>query len=124
MKITTNQIKKAVASYFRVSPVLLDSPSRRHEIVFPRQIAYYLCLKYKTDSSLMIGYNIGKRDHATVLHSLRSITNMIETNYKEKGLFITEILSEIEKTITPINIVRFRKIYNPFGKSIIHALII
>ena len=124
MKITINQIKKAVASYFRISLMLLDLPSQRHEIVFPRQIAHYLCLKYKTDSSSMISYNIGKRDHATVLHSLRSITNMIETNYKEKGLFITEILFEIEKTLTPINIVRFRKIYNPFGKSIFHALII
>jgi len=124
MKITINQIKKAVASYFRISLMLLDLPSQRHEIVFPRQIAHYLCLKYKTDSSSMIGYNIGKRDHATILHSLRSINNMIATNYKEKGLFITEILSEIEKTLTPINIVRFRKIYNPFGKSIIHALII
>ncbi len=61
-----------VCKNFRVSPEELLSRSRKKRISEPRQVAMFLLRKH-TDSSLAaIGHRF-QRDHATVLHAIRSV---------------------------------------------------
>ena len=92
---TTEEIKKIVASYFRVSLIYLDKNSRQHDIVFPRQIAHYFCREYKTGKLSKIGFVIGRKDHATVIHSHKVICDMIDTKYLYEGKFVYEIIDDI-----------------------------
>ena len=67
-------IRDFIATQFKVDPVELQSKSRKQALAFPRQIAMYLSRKY-TDMALA---DIGKafnRDHSTVVHSIRVITD-------------------------------------------------
>ena len=56
------------------------SKTRKREIVLTRQIAMTLA-KYMTRESLAdIGDAIGKKDHATVLHAIKTIHDLIDTD--------------------------------------------
>ena len=79
-QITIDSIKQTVCEFYDMDPKLLQAKTRKREIVQARQISMYLAKKY-TDSSLsFIGSAIGKKDHATVLHACKTITDQIETD--------------------------------------------
>ena len=65
------------ASYFKVTIEELTSPDRTRLMVTARQIAMYLCREL-TDLSLpKIGDLFGGRDHTTVMHAYRKISNLM-----------------------------------------------
>lgn len=67
-------IRDFVAGQFKLEISELQSKSRKQSIAFPRQIAMYLSRKY---TEMPLG-DIGKafnRDHSTVVHSIRVITD-------------------------------------------------
>ncbi|MGL1932741.1 MAG: chromosomal replication initiator protein DnaA [Desulfotalea sp.] len=66
-------IRDLIADQFRVSVDDLQSKSRKRIITLPRQIAMFLSRKYTDDSLSEIG-RLYKRDHSTVLHSVKVIT--------------------------------------------------
>ena len=73
--ITIEYIQKLVAEYFSLKPDVIIGNSRRKEVAVARHIAIYLC-KQLTDSSLKtIGLHFGRRDHSTVIHSIRTVEN-------------------------------------------------
>ncbi|MDG5798771.1 chromosomal replication initiator protein DnaA [Marinilabiliaceae bacterium ANBcel2] len=79
-EISVDFIQKTVCHYYGLQPENLQSRTRKREIVQARQIAMYFS-KNMTNSSLSaIGSKIGKKDHATVLHACKTITNLIETD--------------------------------------------
>lgn len=51
--------------------------SRRKELVICRQFCHWFARKYKVGSLSDIGWNLGRYDHATVLHSCKTINNYI-----------------------------------------------
>lgn len=54
--------------------------TRRREIVYPRHVLCYL-LRKKTNMSLKdIGELTGGRDHTTVIHAIKSIEDLMETD--------------------------------------------
>ena len=67
---------------------------RKPEIVLVRQTAMYLAKKHLDLSTSKIGYQIGRRDHATVLHACKTIANLLETDKQYRGE-----LSEIEAAL-------------------------
>ena len=76
--ITVDEVKKEVAVFFQLKVSDLNSKRRTQNLVFPRQIAMYLC-RQLTDASLpVIGKSFGGRDHSTVIHSV----NLIEQKKK------------------------------------------
>lgn len=78
--ITPELIIKTVSEHFNISPVDLSSKKKSQEVVYPRQIAMYLC-RVLTDTSLQaIGSLLGKRDHTTIIHGYEKILKEIETN--------------------------------------------
>lgn len=72
--ITIELIKEVVASFFKINAEDLDAKKRTKELVYPRQIAMYICREL-TDLSLPnIGDEFGGRDHTTVLHAYEKIS--------------------------------------------------
>ncbi|TWP22566.1 chromosomal replication initiator protein DnaA [Apibacter muscae] len=78
--ITIDFIQKLVCDYFKVPIDLLQSKTRKRDIVQARQIAMYFAKKYTNASLTSIGNQIGKRDHATVLHACKTVDNLFETD--------------------------------------------
>ena len=78
--ITCDSIQDAVANYYGLSVEDLKSPKRNHEITVPRQIAMYLAKQHTKAPLTTIGSAIGGRNHATVLHSCKAVSNLIETD--------------------------------------------
>lgn len=71
---TIELVKKAAMKVFNVSKADLESPSKARSVVYPRQIAMYLCREQTHKSFPQIGRAFGRRDHTTVLYAHRKIT--------------------------------------------------
>lgn len=98
-----NLIAKKVALEFGYSVEDITQKTRKREIVEPRQIAHYLCSKHVKGANLaLIGRCIGKKDHATVMHSRNSIENAMDTiaGYSEiiekYGEYCKSIITKID----------------------------
>ena len=73
--LTVEMISELIAGQFNVSIKEMQSKSRKKKLAFPRQVAMYLCRKHTEDSLADIGRAFN-RDHSTVLHSIKKVTNM------------------------------------------------
>ncbi len=60
--------------------VKIDEKTRCRDVVEARQIAMFMMRKQTNLSLARIGMLCGNRDHATVLHAERTVTNLLETN--------------------------------------------
>lgn len=77
-RITVDQIQKAVSEFFKVSTQDLKGKRRSSDVTLPRQVAMFLCREITGLSLPVIGTEFGGRDHTTVLHSCKKITNLLE----------------------------------------------
>jgi chromosomal replication initiator protein len=77
-------IKKAVADYYSISLIDIDSPRRRECVTRPRQIAIYLCCKLTALSYGELGRRFGGRDHTTIMHSVAVVTRRLLSDKKLK----------------------------------------
>ena len=78
--VTLDAIQKLVAGYFNIKVIDLKSKNNSRSIVFPRQVAMYLC-KQLTESSLpSIGQLFGGKHHSTVIHAVRKIDERRKTD--------------------------------------------
>lgn len=84
--ITCEAILASVISTFGVDMKSINSKSRKREIVWARQAAMSLCKKHTTQSVSRIGQVVGNRDHATVLHALKNVEDLLESDaeFREK----------------------------------------
>lgn len=74
-------IQRAVLAFYpKVSLVDLKSARRTAAVVRPRQIAMFLVKALTTRSLPDIGRRFGGRDHTTVLHAVRKIERLSETD--------------------------------------------
>jgi len=78
--ITPQFIIDVVAEHFNVSPDDITSKKINSEFVLPRQIVMYLCRTMTETPLTMIGKILGKKDHTTVMHGIKKITEGIATN--------------------------------------------
>ncbi|MCX7818350.1 MAG: chromosomal replication initiator protein DnaA [Kiritimatiellae bacterium] len=70
---TIEAIQKAVAQYYDVRLSDMTSQRRMQSVVVPRQVAMYLCRLLTGQSLPAIGEAFG-RNHATVLHACRTVS--------------------------------------------------
>lgn len=85
-EISIESIKQLVAKHFELTVEKLQSKTRLREVVMARQLSMYIAKNF-TDSSLKtIGDSFGGRDHTTVLHSLKTVQDMMDTDelFKDK----------------------------------------
>ncbi len=94
-EITVDAIKHAVCEWLNIDLATFDSPKRTREVAQARQIAMYLCKKHTKASLTAIGSSIGGKNHATVLHAIKAITNLTDTDKAFKRQ-----IEELERRIT------------------------
>ena len=90
-ELTTPFIRDLVATQFNVRTDDLKSRSRKKTITVPRQISMYLARKHTEEALAEIGRAFN-RDHSTVLHSIRTITEAMARNSSMRGQI--ELLSK------------------------------
>ena len=73
-QVSVENIQKAVADFYRIKVSDMYSKRRPANISRPRQIAMYLAKELTQKSLPEIGELFGGRDHTTVLHAVRKIT--------------------------------------------------
>lgn len=78
--LTVADVRQKVCQYFDLKEDVLLSKSRKQEVVYARQMAIFLASKYTESNNVQIGRSIGGRNHATVIHSIKQVRNMLETD--------------------------------------------
>ena len=78
--LTIEEIVDKVCEHYKLDVSVLNSKSRKRELVQVRQIAMFLVKKHTEISTSKIGHFIGNRDHATVLHACKIVKDLIETD--------------------------------------------
>jgi chromosomal replication initiator protein len=73
-------IQRVAADFFSQSPNDLKGKKKTQNIVFPRQIAMYICREITEYSTTEIGQAFGGRDHTTVMHSCQKIEERIRAD--------------------------------------------
>lgn len=94
-EISIDYIQKVVCDYFDMPVDGLKSKTRKREIVQARQIAMYFAKTMTKTSLTSIGSQIGGKDHATVLHSCKTVNNLLETD-KRFRTYIDEIQKKLK----------------------------
>ncbi len=95
-EITPELIISTVAEHFGITNLEIASQKKSKEIVFPRQLAMYLC-RNMTDVPLKtIGEYLGGRDHTTIMHGIEKISTELRTNEQLKSTIET-----LKKKISP-----------------------
>lgn len=79
-QLSVQDIQEVVCRYFNMDLALLQTNSRKREIVQARQITMYLAKKYTDCSFSHIGKIVGKKDHSTVLYACKAMKDQIETS--------------------------------------------
>jgi chromosomal replication initiator protein len=79
-EVSIDYIQKVVSDYFEMDVATLQSKTRKRHIVQARQLAMFFAKKFTKASLASIGSQIGKRDHATVLHACKTVDNLAETD--------------------------------------------
>lgn len=93
-EITIDYIQKIVCDYYRIPVELMQSKTRKREIVQARQVSMFFSKNLTKSSLASIGAQIGGKDHATVLHACKTVNNLIDTDKHFRHQ-----ISEIEKKI-------------------------
>jgi chromosomal replication initiator protein len=77
VSLSIDEIRSSVASYYELTVPELISSSRAARIAWPRQVAIHLA-RQLTDASLhAIGEAFGGRNHATVLHACKRVSERL-----------------------------------------------
>jgi chromosomal replication initiator protein len=93
-EVTPEVIQRTVADYYDLDVEKLASATRRRQVVLARQISMFLVKEYTDQSLKAIGRMFGGRDHSTVLYSIKTVKDLMETNDE-----IKKALGELERKI-------------------------
>jgi len=84
-EISIEYIQKVVCEYFNLPLDVINSKTRKREIVQARQLAMFFSKKHTKSSLATIGQHCGNKDHATVLHAVKTVNNLLDTDKKFKS---------------------------------------
>jgi chromosomal replication initiator protein len=94
-QITAAIIMAATAEYFTVTMEELQGANRSRTLVNARQIAMYLCRELTELSLPRIGASFGGKDHTTVMHAVKKITNLMSER-RATYTQVTELTARIK----------------------------
>lgn len=75
-RLTVDRIQRSVCEAFSISLTDMSSKRRARAVARPRQVAMYLSKKLTKRSLPDIGRRFGGRDHTTVMHAVKRITQL------------------------------------------------
>ena len=90
--INVESIQNIVASHYNLNIEEMLSPRRSRSLARPRQIAMYLAKQHTTNSLPDIGRKFSNRDHTTVIHAVKKISELMKNDNE-----IKESIIEIKK---------------------------
>jgi chromosomal replication initiator protein len=93
-RITVQKIKDTVSDFYSIKKDLIQSSSRKREIVQARQVTMFFIKKHTELSLSQIGIQVGNRSHATVLHACNTVKN-----YYDFDKSFRSDLEDIEKIL-------------------------
>jgi chromosomal replication initiator protein len=93
-EVSVEYIVNVVCNHLNVTIEDFNSKSKKREIVQARQLAMYFARKLTELSLDVIGNQCGRRNHATVVHAIKTIENLLDTDKQFRAL-----ANEIEKKI-------------------------
>jgi chromosomal replication initiator protein len=93
-QITVELIQRTVADYYKIKVSDMYSKRRPTSIAAPRQVAMYLTKELTQKSLPEIGELFGGRDHTTVLHAVRKISDA-----RAKDTELNHALHVLEQTL-------------------------
>lgn len=79
-RVTIDEIQKRVAEHFNMKLSDMHSPRRSRGVARPRQVAMYLAKQLTTRSLPEIGRKFGGRDHTTVMHAVKKVEELRQTD--------------------------------------------
>ena len=79
--ISPKQVVEKVARYYQLSPKEMCGKSRVSHIKNARQVAMYILSKELQMSTTKIAYEVGVKDHTTVMHGVKKIEADLNINY-------------------------------------------
>ena len=81
-EVNLDFIQKTVAAYFGISVELLKDKTRKKEVVTARQVAMYFAKHLTAHTLKTIGFHFGGRDHTTVMHSVQTVSDLVDSDKK------------------------------------------
>ena len=94
--ITPEYIINTVAEHYDITPEDIIGTKRNSKVVYPRQIAMYLCREIISTPLKSIGKCLGNRDHTTIMHGIDKIEKEINNDENLKNTIET-----LKKKINP-----------------------
>ena len=79
-EISIDSVQKVVCDFIGIKLDDLIAQSRKRDIVQARQLAMYFAKELTNQSLKTIGLHFGGRDHSTVIHSLQTVNNLMDTD--------------------------------------------
>lgn len=92
--VTIESITKTVANYYKIPMGDIRGKAKTKEVALPRQVAMYLVSKMLKPTLKDNGHYFSGRDHSTVLHAIKTISDRMKTD----GLLAQQVL-DIEKQL-------------------------
>ena len=83
-RLTLDGIQRRVADYFQVDIGDIRGARRHRSVLYPRQVAMFLCRRLTEASLPEIGRAFGGRDHTTVMHAVEKIEHEIAQDAHKK----------------------------------------
>ncbi len=96
--ISVENIAKLVAEHFSVPVEKLSSKTRKRSVVIARQLSMYLAKNYTKSSLKTIGDNFGGKDHSTVIYSINTVRDLIDTDNLFKNT-VAELEKKVEMSL-------------------------
>lgn len=93
-EVSMEYIINVICKQLDISSEDFYSKSKKRELVQARQLAMHFAKKYTKCSLAVIGEQCGGKNHATVIHALKTVSNLLETDKKFRAL-----ANDIEKNI-------------------------
>lgn len=90
-----DKLTNIVCSFYKMSEADVYMITRKREIVRVRHLIQHFCYLFKGPEGLeQIGFNTGKKNHATVIHAYKTICNMRDTDkiFREEYDIIKELI--------------------------------
>ncbi|WP_299439830.1 chromosomal replication initiator protein DnaA [uncultured Rhodospira sp.] len=79
-RLTIEEIQKKVAEHYNVRVADMSSARRSRSVARPRQVAMYLSKQLTQRSLPEIGRKFGGRDHTTVMHAVKKVEELCQTD--------------------------------------------
>ena len=93
--ITVEAVQEVVAAKFHIKVMEMKSKRRTKVLVYPRQVAMYLCRDITQQSYPEIARHFGGKDHTTIMHACKQIEKAKQNDPNLDGM-----LEELKRQIT------------------------